>query len=74
MIESSFRISGTDASEVNREVCRCSFCGKSQEEVAKLVTNPPGMPFRAYICNECIEVCHTIIEEEVGTNPEEPEA
>ena len=32
MIESSFRISGPDASEVNREVCRCSFCDKSQEQ------------------------------------------
>ena len=50
------------------------FCGKSQEEVAKLVSNPSGRPCRAYICNECIEVCHTTIKEEAGTNPEELEA
>ena len=72
MIKSSFRISGPDASEVNREMPQCSFCGKSEEEVAKLVANPPGRSFRAYICNECIEVCNTIITEEGEGNNSKP--
>jgi ATP-dependent Clp protease ATP-binding subunit ClpX len=38
---------------------RCSFCGKSQEEVKKLIAGPA-----VYICDECIELCNEIIEEE----------
>ena len=38
---------------------RCSFCGKSQEEVEKVIAGPS-----VYICNECIELCNEIIEEE----------
>ena len=37
----------------------CSFCGKAQEEVRKLVVGP-----NVYICNECIAVCHNILEAE----------
>ncbi len=40
---------------------RCSFCGKSQREVKKLIAGPS-----AYICDECIELCNDIISEEVG--------
>ncbi|MBT4288072.1 MAG: ATP-dependent Clp protease ATP-binding subunit ClpX [Deltaproteobacteria bacterium] len=40
-------------------VLRCSFCGKSQEEVEKIVAGPS-----VYICDECIELCNDIIEEE----------
>jgi len=64
MSESCFRISGSNVSEVNREIRQCSFCGKSQEEVAKLFANPPGRPSRAYICNECVEMCNNTIREE----------
>ena len=39
---------------------RCSFCGKSQGQVRKLIAGPNG----AYICDECIDVCNEIIEEE----------
>lgn len=39
---------------------RCSFCGKSQEQVHKLIAGPSGV----YICDECVEVCSEIIEEE----------
>ncbi len=39
---------------------RCSFCGKSQEQVNKLIAGPNG----AYICDECIDICNEIIEEE----------
>jgi len=38
---------------------RCSFCGKSQEEVEKIIAGPA-----VYICDECIELCNDIIEEE----------
>ena len=39
---------------------RCSFCGKSQEQVRKLIAGPNG----AYICDECVDICAEIIEEE----------
>ena len=39
---------------------RCSFCGKSQGQVRKLIAGPKG----AYICDECVDVCAEIIEEE----------
>ena len=39
---------------------RCSFCGKSQEQVRKMIAGPNG----AFICDECVEVCTEIIEEE----------
>lgn len=41
------------------ETVRCSFCGKAQEEVRKLVAGPG-----VYICDECIELCKEIIDEE----------
>lgn len=44
---------------------KCSFCGKSQEQVRKLVAGPG-----VYICDECIELCNEIIEEEIGDEPE----
>ena len=37
---------------------RCSFCGKAQEEVRKIVAGPG-----VYICDECIELCKDIIDE-----------
>ena len=39
---------------------QCSFCGKSQDEVRKLIAGPAG----AFICNECVDICVGIIEEE----------
>ncbi len=39
---------------------RCSFCGKTEEQVRKLIAGPEG----AYICDECIEICSEIISEE----------
>ncbi len=44
----------------------CSFCGKSQDEVAKLIAGPG-----AYICNECIDLCNEIIEDEGLSEPDE---
>jgi ATP-dependent Clp protease ATP-binding subunit ClpX len=42
----------------------CSFCGKSQEQVRKLIAGP-----RVYICDECIELCNEIIAEELEKGP-----
>ena len=39
---------------------RCSFCGKSQDKVHRLIAGPGGV----YICDECIDLCREIIEEE----------
>lgn len=44
---------------------KCSFCGKTQEQVRKLVAGPG-----VYICDECIELCNEIIEEEIGDETE----
>ena len=43
------------------EAIRCSFCNKSQAQVRKLIAGPNGV----YICDECIDVCSEIIEEEL---------
>lgn len=42
------------------ERIRCSFCGKTQDQVRKLIAGPNG----AYICDECVDICADIIEEE----------
>ncbi|TGA99469.1 ATP-dependent protease ATP-binding subunit ClpX [Sporolactobacillus shoreae] len=44
---------------------KCSFCGKTQDQVRKLVAGPG-----VYICDECIELCTEIVEEELGTDEE----
>ena len=49
------------AGRKGEELVRCSFCGKTQAQVRKLIAGPNG----AYICDECIEVCTEIIEEEL---------
>jgi len=43
------------------ELLKCTFCGKSQKQVRKLIAGPS-----VYICDECIELCNEIIEEELG--------
>jgi len=42
------------------EILRCSFCGKTQNQVNRLIAGP-----NVNICDECIERCHTILEEEI---------
>nr|WP_330389258.1 ATP-dependent Clp protease ATP-binding subunit ClpX [Parasporobacterium paucivorans] len=42
------------------KLLRCSFCGKSQDQVRKLIAGPDG----AYICDECVDICAEIIEDE----------
>ena len=48
------------AGKVSDDTVRCSFCNKTQSQVRKLIAGPNG----AYICDECIDVCAEIIEEE----------
>ena len=43
-----------------RKQLRCSFCNKTQDQVRKLIAGPG-----AYICDECVEICSEIIEEEL---------
>ena len=47
----------------------CSFCGKSQNEVQKMIAGPAGV----YICDSCVNVCKTIIERELGDEVKKPE-
>ena len=45
----------------DKDTMRCSFCGRTSEEVRKLVAGP-----NVYICDECVAVCERIIEDELG--------
>jgi ATP-dependent Clp protease ATP-binding subunit ClpX len=46
------------------EPIRCSFCGRKASEVRKLIEGPNG----AYICDECVDICNEIIDEELGAD------
>lgn len=59
-------MSKTDDSD---KVLYCSFCGKSQHEVKKLIAGPS-----VFVCDECVELCNDIIREETQDTPEEAEA
>jgi len=52
----------------SEEVLRCSFCHKSQDAVAKLISSPSDYP-RAYICDECVAVCNSILEDDRTATP-----
>jgi len=56
------RRSGTD------ETPRCSFCHKSQDVVGKLISSPSDYP-RVYVCDECIAVCNSILEDDRRDHP-----
>ena len=45
----------------------CSFCGKTQDEVRKLIAGPS-----VYICDECIDLCNDIIAEEIAQSETDP--
>ena len=45
----------------NNDKIRCSFCNKTEDQVHKLIAGPNGV----YICDECVEICSEIIEEEM---------
>jgi ClpX C4-type zinc finger len=48
-------------SEKRRRYTRCSFCGKGQDQVRRLVAGPG-----VYICDQCIELCQEVLNEETG--------
>jgi ATP-dependent Clp protease ATP-binding subunit ClpX len=50
------------------DTLRCSFCHKSQDVVGKLISSPSDYP-RAYICDECIAVCNSILEDDKSEAP-----
>ena len=52
----------------SEEMLRCSFCHKSQDAVAKLISSPSDYP-RAYICDECVAVCNSILEDDRSAAP-----
>jgi ATP-dependent Clp protease ATP-binding subunit ClpX len=49
------------------ELLKCTFCGKSQRQVRKLIAGPASV----YICDECVELCNEIVEEELGAQAQE---
>jgi len=51
------------------DTLRCSFCHKSQDAVAKLISSPSDYP-RAYICDECVAVCNSILEDDRSETPQ----
>jgi len=53
----------TDITTTSKHNLYCSFCGKSQHEVRKLIAGPT-----VYICNECVELCSDIVDEEQKIN------
>ena len=50
------------AGRVGEPKIRCSFCNKSEDQVRKLIAGPGGV----YICDDCVEICGEIIEEELA--------
>ncbi len=63
---SAYRIEEIMAGKNNGEI-RCSFCNKTQDQVRKLIAGPAGV----YICDECVDICADIIDEEFENNEEE---
>ena len=55
------------SNESQTDKLNCSFCGKVQDEVKKLIAGPS-----VYICNECVDLCNDIIEEEIKNDEESP--
>ena len=54
------------AGKISEEKVRCSFCNKTQDQVKKMIAGPGGV----YICDECVDICADIIEEEYEDEPE----
>ena len=58
----------SNSSSDSKNTLYCSFCGKSQHEVRKLIAGPS-----VYVCDECVELCNDIIREELQETQEEAE-
>ena len=61
-------MSDKDNNKEEDKLLYCSFCGKNQNEVRKLIAGPS-----VYICNECIDLCNDIIKEEISEAAESEE-
>ena len=61
-------MSDKDNNKEEDKLLYCSFCGKNQNEVRKLIAGPS-----VYICNECIDLCNDIIKEEISESTESEE-
>jgi ATP-dependent protease Clp ATPase subunit len=46
-----------------QEIPRCSFCSKSHDQVDALIANPSERSSRVFICNQCVAVCNSVLEE-----------
>ena len=57
------------AGKISEEKVRCSFCNKTQDQVKKMIAGPSGV----YICDECVDICADIIEEEYEDDQETEE-
>ncbi len=57
------------AGKISEEKVRCSFCNKTQDQVKKMIAGPGGV----YICDECVDICADIIEEEYEDDLESDE-
>jgi ATP-dependent Clp protease ATP-binding subunit ClpX len=58
----------SDKSNKDEKLLYCSFCGKSQHEVRKLIAGPS-----VFICDECVDLCNDIIREEINEKGEDSE-
>jgi hypothetical protein len=58
-----FRRRAQDAQDTDTGALRCSFCRKSKDSVQQLISSPSDYP-RAYICDECVAVCASILEDD----------
>ena len=56
----------TDISTTDEKLLFCSFCGKNQNEVKKLIAGPS-----VYICDECVSLCNDIIKEDLESKEAE---
>ncbi len=54
---------------VDKDNVKCSFCGKTQDQVRRMISGPTGV----YICDECIGICQDILDEEFDEEPQETE-
>ena len=61
-------MSDNNSKDEGKKLLFCSFCGKNQNEVRKLIAGPS-----AYICNECVDLCNDIIQEEINEAVESEE-
>ena len=60
------KVRGKNMAGKYEEIVRCSFCNKPQSQVRKMIAGPNGV----YICDQCVDVCTEIIEDELGYEEE----